>query len=145
MRIEDSRGKEISNLDQWRSRVFGRPSKVRHWKRGRSAYSLAEFILNRRRGAAYLENRLSSVLSRHVKLEHATPEYLAKFDSYRGNPSNLDLGITGHVGWLALRQSLFVGVEAKVDESFGSTVSSRYASAIKTRKGREEYQCARPS
>lgn len=134
MRIEDSRGKEISNLEQWRSRVFDGTQKIRHWKKGRSAYSLAEFILNRRKGAAYLENRLSSALSRHVKLEHATPEYLAKFDSYRGNPSNLDLGITGYVGGRALRDSLFVGVEAKVDESFASTVSRRYASAMKTRE-----------
>ena len=87
-----------------------------------------------RKGAAYLQKRLSSVLSRHVKLEQATPEYLAKFDSYPGNPSNLDLGITGHVDGLALRPSLFVGVEAKVDETFGSTVGSRYSSAMKKRE-----------
>ena len=51
-----------------------------------------------------------------------------------GNPSNLDLGITGHVDRWPLRPSLFVGVEAKVDETFGSTVRSRYSSAMKTRE-----------
>ena len=86
-----------------------------------------------RQGAAYLETGMSSVLSQHTKLEQATPEYLAKFDSYPGNPSNLDLGITGHVERLTLRASLFVGVEAKVDETFASTVGSRYASAMKLR------------
>ena len=133
MIIVDSSGQRISNLIEWRSRIFDGTSKVKDWKKGRSAYSLAEFIMDRK-GAAYLKTRISAVLSQHVKLEQATPEYLAKFDSYRGNPSNLDLGITGHVERLTLNSSLFVGVEAKVDETFGSTVRSRYSSAMKTRK-----------
>ena len=87
-----------------------------------------------RKGAAYLETRMSSVLSQRVKLEQGTPEYLAKFDSYPGNPSNLDLGVTGHVERLTLSTSLFVGVEAKVDETFGGTVRSRYSSAMKRRE-----------
>ena len=133
MKVVDFRGQRISNIDQWRSRIFDGTLKKKDWKKGRSAYSLAEFIMNRK-GAAYLEKRMSAVLSRYVKLEQATPEYLAKFDSYPGNPSNLDLGITGHVGGLVFRASLFVGVEAKVDETFGSTVGGRYSSAIKTRE-----------
>ena len=133
MIIIDSSGQRISNLIEWRSQIFDGTSKEKDWKKGRSAYSLAEFIIDRK-GAAYLETRISAVLSQHVKLEQATPEYLAKFDSYRGNPSNLDLGITGHVERLTLNTSLFVGVEAKVDETFGSTVRSRYSSAMKTRK-----------
>lgn len=133
MIVVDSRGQRISNLIEWRSRIFDGTSKRKDWKKGRSAYSLAEFIMDRR-GAAYLKTSMSAVLSRHVKLEQATPEYLAKFDSYPGNPSNLDLGITGHAERLTLNTSLFVGVEAKVDETFGSTVRSRYSSAMKRRK-----------
>ncbi|MCY4114600.1 MAG: hypothetical protein OXG33_11810 [Chloroflexi bacterium] len=87
-----------------------------------------------RNGAAYLEERMSQVLSRHIKLEKAKPEYLAKFDPYPGNPSNLDLGVTGEVGQLNLRESLFVGIESKVDESFGNTVGSRFSSAMKSRE-----------
>ena len=86
------------------------------------------------KGPSYLGERISQVLTRHVKLEQATPEYLAEFDSYRGNPINLDLGITGEVDLLTLREGLFVGVEAKVDETFGDTVGNRYSSAIKTRE-----------
>ena len=132
MRIVDSQGQQISNLFEWRSRIFDGTSKEKDWKKGRSAYSLAEFIMDRQ-GTEYLETRISSVLSQHTKLEQATPEYLAKFDSYPGNPSNLDLGITGYVERLALRTSLFVGVEAKVDETFASTVRSRYSSAMQRR------------
>ena len=132
MRVVDSQGQRISNLIEWRSRIFDGTSKEKDWKKGRSAYSLAEFIMDRK-GAAYLEARMSSVLSQHIELEQATPEYLAKFDSYPGNPSNLDLGITGHVERLPVKASLFVGVEAKVDETFGSTVRSRYSSAMNRR------------
>ena len=95
MRIVDSRGQRISNLIEWRSRIFDGTSKEKHWKNGRSAYSLAECVVDRN-GAAYLGTRMSSVLSQRVELEQAIPEYLAKFDSYPGNPSHLHLGITGH-------------------------------------------------
>ena len=77
---------------------------------------------------------MSVVLSGQVILEQATPEYLARFDSYPGNPSNLDLGITGYLKRSSLKEGLFVGVEAKVDETFGGTVKSRYSSAMKTRE-----------
>ncbi len=87
-----------------------------------------------RNGAAYLRDRVTQVLSWHVEFEQATPEYLAKFDFYPGNPSNLDLGITGEAGQSNLRESLFVGIEAKVDESFGKTVGSRFSLAMKSRE-----------
>ncbi len=123
MRITTDKGTDIATLEQWRTCI-----RSGHWKQGRSAYSLADFILNRN-GAKILESRISSVLSRPVRLEKAMPEYRARFDRYRGNPSNLDLGICGLVG---SKSSLFVGLEAKVDESFGSgTVCERYQAAIR--------------
>ena len=133
MKIVDSRNQTIQNLAEWRRRTFDGTSKEKDWKEGRSAPSLAEFIMDRN-GASYLEKRISAVLSRQVILEQATPEYLARFDSYRGNPSNLDLGIGGYVKRSTLKEGLFVGVEAKVDETFGGTVRSRYSSAMKTRE-----------
>ena len=125
MKIVDYHGREISTLEEW-ERHF---NSSKHWKKGRSAYSLADFILNRN-GEAHLESRVSSVLSEEVIFERATPEYLAKFDSYR-SPSHLDLGIFGKVG---PGNSLFLGVEAKVDETFGPMVSERYRDALKTRQ-----------
>ena len=124
MRITDSKGNEVLTLEQW-----GNCVRRLHWKPGRSAYSLVDFIMGRN-GTAHLESRISSILSQPVTFEEATPEYLARFDCYKGNPSNLDLGITGRVG---SKSSLFIGVEAKVDEPFGPTVCGRYRAAIKTR------------
>lgn len=132
MRIVDSRSQWISNLIEWRSRIFDWTSKGKDWKRGRSAYSLAEFTMDRK-GVEYLKTRVSEVLSQHIRLEQATPEYLAKVDAYPGNPSNLNLGITGHAERLPVNAGLFVGLEAKVDETFGTTVRSRYSSAMKRR------------
>ena len=134
MRVVDSRGQSILNLDEWRSLVFDETSKSRHWRKGRSAHSLAEFIMNQRQGAGYLERRISSVLTPSVTLEETTPEYMAKFDSYPGGPSNLDLAITGHVDCKACGPNLFVGVDAKVDETFGGTVDSSHRSALMARR-----------
>lgn len=80
-----------------------------------------------RGGAEVLVGRVSSVLSQAVTLERATPEYLARFDNYRG-PSNLDLGIFGQVDSEA---SLFVGLEAKVDEPFDKDVCVKYREAVR--------------
>ena len=80
-----------------------------------------------RGGAEVLAGRVSSVLSQPVMLEEATPEYRARFDSYRG-PSNLDLGIFGQVD---SKTSLFVGLEAKVDEPFDKDVCVKYREAVR--------------
>ena len=105
MTITNPDGSEITTMEQWSERVNSS-----HWKQGRSAYSLADFVMNRG-GAGVLRKRLSSVLSRPVRLDRATPEYGAKFDSHGGSPSKLDLGIFGRGG---SESGLFVGLEAKV-------------------------------
>ncbi len=123
MRVVDSSGNDVATLEQW-----GESVRRSHWKPGRSAYSLADFIVNRS-GATHLESRISSVLSQPIRLEQGTPEYAARFDRHR-NPARLDIGISGQTG---SGESLFVGIEAKVDESFGSeTVCEKYQEAIET-------------
>ena len=121
MKIYDSKENDIHTLEQWSASV-----RSSHWKEGRSAYSLADFILNRN-GTSHLESRISSLLSQPVVLKRGTPEYAAKFDQY-GGPARLDIGIFGHT---ASGESVFVGLEAKVDEPFGSeTVCERYQEAV---------------
>ena len=76
LRVIDSKANDVTTLEQWSKTV-----RRSHWKQGRSAYSLADFIMNRQ-GAAHLESRISSVLSRPVRLKKGTPEYAARFDRY---------------------------------------------------------------
>ena len=49
LKVIDSRGYEITSLQQWSKTV-----RRSHWKPGRSAYSLADFIMNQN-GTAQLE------------------------------------------------------------------------------------------
>ena len=121
MKIVSSRGSEISSLDDW-----PRPTKKNQWKEGRSAYSVADFILNRD-GAAHLESRLSEVLRREVSISLITPEKEIRFDRYgRGRVHDLAIYGADSTG-----KTLFVGLEAKVDEKFGQTVQDRFEDAQK--------------
>lgn len=94
-----------------------------HWRAGRSAHTVADFILHRN-GAAHLESRLAETLGVSVSINSITPEREVRFDSF-GKGRMHDLGVAATAG----RDSLFVGVEAKVDESFGGDLATSYADA----------------
>ena len=121
MKIVSSHGHEIASLEDWASL-----HKKIHWKKGRSAYSVADFILNRD-GMAHLESRLSEVLRKEVSISRVTPEKEIRFDKY-GRGRVHDLAIACEVNG---RESLFVGLEAKVDENFGQLIQDELKSAEK--------------
>ena len=123
MRIENSKGDEISNIDEWAA-LYDTPKKRIHWKPQRSAYSTAEFILNHN-GAAYLQDKVSKLVGEAVTLERAVPEYEQRFDPFY-NGREHDLGIFGST---PAGKSVFVGLEAKVDETFGALVKAAYRAA----------------
>ena len=95
-----------------------------HWREGRSAHTVADFILHRN-GAAHLESRLAETLGEEVAINAITPELQVKFDRFGGRGRMHDLGVSATAG----HSSLFVGVEAKVDESFGGDLAASYADA----------------
>ena len=124
MRIEDSKGKAVNSLDDWETRI-----RREHWKPEleRSAHSLAEFIINQN-GSHALQERVATVLDERVVFEKGILEYEVRFDEY-GKGRVHDLGIFGKTD---SGKSLFVGVEAKVDEPFGNYyVSKEWARANK--------------
>lgn len=123
MRIETTKGTEIQGLDDWK-KLYDNPPQLHQWKEHRSAYSVADFMLNKN-GAARLTARVSSVLKEEVTFDRAIPEYEIRFDEYgRGRVHDLAL-----FGRASSRKSLFVGVEAKVDETFGASVHDAYLAA----------------
>lgn len=123
MKVEDSKGIPITDLEDW-AKLYESPRSSHQWKEGRSAHSAAEFIINRN-GAESLRNRIADALGEPVEFERLVPEYEARFDSY-GRGRMHDLAIFGKTG---SGQSLFVGVEAKVDEPFGASVRDAYLTA----------------
>ncbi len=122
MQIE-YKGQKIQSIQNWERFVFS-GKKKKHWKPGRSAYSLAGFILNNS-GQVFLKNLISSCFAEEFELEKAYPEYEARFDKY-GKGREHDLAIFGKTN---SGKKLFIGVEAKVDESFGDTIATAYHNA----------------
>ena len=119
MKIVTSDGEPLRSLADWQA-----VHKPEQWKPGRSAHSVADFILNRN-GARRLSQHVSEVLGESVKFHKITPELEVRFDRY-GKGRFHDLGIHGET---ESGKSLFVGVEAKVDESFGPYVADEWRKA----------------
>jgi hypothetical protein len=128
MKIEDQNGCQIQTMDDW-SMIYDKHGERSHWKSGRSAYSAADFILNHN-GAEKLRQRVEELLGETVHFDRIVPEMEQRFDAY-GRGRMHDLGITG---WTAAGKSLFIGVEAKVDESFGPTINEAFAKASKAKE-----------
>lgn len=123
MRIEDTNGEEINSLEDW-AKIFDTPQRKKHWKAGRSAHSIADFIINRS-GEKRIAKLLERVVPEEVVLEKAIPEFEVRFDQY-GRGRVHDLGVFGTT---QSGKSIFIGIESKVDESFNRTVSEVYLEA----------------
>lgn len=72
-----------------------------------------------------MENIISSVLGETVCFESVMIEKESRFDAY-GHGREHDLGIMGK---RTSNKSLFIGLEAKVDESFGERIKKSYLNA----------------
>jgi len=123
MRVEDASGVPITSLADW-AKLYDTPRSSHQWKEHRSAYSAAEFIINRN-GAGLLKTRVADAIGEPVEFERAIPEFEVRFDSF-GRGRMHDLAIFGQSG---SGRSVFVGVEAKVDERFGDYVRDEYLKA----------------
>jgi len=123
MDVIGPRGEKIESMAAW-ARLYDSPRSVHQWKEHRSAYSMAQFILNRN-GADSLQARVGEAFGEFVEFERALPEMEVRFDQF-GRGRTHDLGILGRT---VSGRSLFVGVEAKVDEPFGALVREAYLSA----------------
>lgn len=108
-------------MDEW-----GELHSDTHWKEGRSAHAIADFILNHG-GTAHLESQLSQVLRQEVSICRITPEKEVRFDKYgRGRVHDLAIDAVA-----SGEKSLFVGLEAKVDEKFGKIIQDELEAARK--------------
>lgn len=113
----------INNIDEWENLIFS-DKKKKHWKVGRSAYSIADFILHKD-GASFIENRVSGILNEDITIDKINPEFEVRFDRF-GHGREHDLGIKATT---SSGKQVFIGVEAKVDEPFGYTIETTYLNA----------------
>lgn len=121
--INDNKGNPIRSLGEWQE-TFASGNKSKHWKKDRSAYALADFILNHK-GIDHIRDRLQEILKYDLYFEKAIPELEVQFDQY-GQGRVHDLGISGRT---QRNQNLFIGLEAKVDEPFNQSVQDIYLNA----------------
>lgn len=123
VRIESVYGDEIRSFEDW-ARIYENPQQSHQWVEHRSAMSIAQYVMQRN-GLDKIMARVAKAAGQDVTLERVVPEFEQRFDGY-GRGRVHDLGLFGTV---ADGRSVFVGVEAKVDESFGPTVKERYLGA----------------
>ena len=117
---------EIKTYEDW-ERVF-RSAKPKDWEEGRSAQSLA-FYMMKNDGFEKLKQQVGEALNEQiVEIEKATIEGRVAFDNYNHSREH-DLAIMAKT---KSGKSVFVGIEAKVDESFGSgTIHQYQTNAVK--------------
>ncbi len=112
---------EIHNKAEWKKAfcaAYNSDGDDIHWKEGRSGERLAEdFVGAKPEGEFTMEDMVKRFLKTDdVTLDYAKIEHASVFDKFP-RPRMQDLAIWGK----AKGKNLFIGVEAKVDESFGST------------------------
>ncbi len=95
--------------------------KLKHWVDGRSAKETAKHWLHT---IPYQFITLLQPFKLSYKL--CSPEYITKFDSYRGNGRNHDLLILAEN---ESKDNVIISIESKVDESFGEIISDRIGEA----------------
>jgi len=140
MKIKSTeKGTAITNIDEWKDCFVGTKKKKERdvqWKSGRSAKTLAEYVLRADSPEQGLEDVLNKTFCSIPELKNdcvffdiAYPEFSVSFDRYP-SPREHDLGVFGKT---RTGKELFVGLEAKVDEKFGNTVMEEYEKAIEKR------------
>jgi hypothetical protein len=125
MKYIDPYGNQINNIQEWESALFGSGKKERHWKPGRSAHSLASYIFNDN-GEQKIADLLSKLFGSKVILETGYPEQEVRFDKY-GHGREHDLGL--HCRLVDEDKTIYVGLEAKVDEEFNISILQNYLKA----------------
>ena len=124
MIYKDSKGNNISTISEWKSTLFAGTKKKKHWKKGRSAFELANFMINGI-GENVISDLVAELLNEKVSFDYAIPEMEVRFDQF-GHGREHDLGIWGNT---ESKKKIFIGVEAKVDESFNKKISESYIKA----------------
>lgn len=118
MKLEISKTNVIKTVDQWLQ--FAPPmGKEKHWKDDRSAKSLAQFMTDTNQ-VKKLEKELKTLGYDTRGVISCTPEANTVLPG-TGNGRNHDL--------LMIGKDFVIGIEAKVSESFGKTISKELEGA----------------
>ena len=115
--------KSITSYDAWKS-AFETFDSPKHWRDGRSAQSLAnDFMRGDCAGRDIIFQLVEQISGQKIVGGiDACIEHESRFDKFGGKGRMQDLAVYGS---LVDGQKFFVGVEAKVDETFDATISDK--------------------
>lgn len=116
--------KNVHNVNDWIQKIHS----SKYNEKGRSKLALAEFCHENNFESEMIEI-LKPILGSSVLIKEVEFEHHSKFDNY-GKGRMQDLAIKG----VSNGKKFFVGVEAKVNEPYGSSVKSNYFNAIKLKE-----------
>lgn len=120
---KNPKARRILSYDKWRESFISNDSSI-HWKEGRSAQSLADdFMLTNKLGRKLLVQLVEQVTGNEIegKIE-AYIEHESEIEGFKGKARMQDLAAFGK---LRSNHSFFIGVEAKVDETFDETIGEK--------------------
>jgi len=123
--IVSRRGKPILSVEEWG--VEAKPAKAEHWQDGRSAKELAKAWISGRGPAALISLLDRQPATAGFRIECAVAEAQTAFDRWPGGKRNHDLLVNGQ----AAGGRTVIGLEGKADESFGQTLTSYMAGAMR--------------
>ena len=124
------KGQEIKCLEDWLE-LCPPAGKEIQWKNGRSAKELArDWTMNK--GSNLLKILNKTFAFDNITLLEAAPEYVSKFDDFKGNGRQHDLLA---IGW-DNKGKVLLSIEAKADEEFGEIISKEYLNAVTKRINR---------
>lgn len=114
---------KIQSYEGWKEAFIKNDSPI-HWKDGRSAQSLAgDFMLNNTPGREMLVQIVEQITGTEIAGNiEAYIEHESKIDGFRGKARMQDLAAFGK---FRNDQPFFIGVEAKVDETFDETIGEK--------------------
>ena len=133
MIIRNKENWPLTTLNEWQ-KGFEEVDDPKHWEEGYSAYSLGLFFTERN-GFEWLNGVSKTLFGEEIVWDEARIEHESKLDSYGGRHRMQDLALWGK---LSSGEKVFMGIEAKVLESFGNYIlRDEYDNAIAEKKKRE--------
>ncbi|MCA6422672.1 MAG: hypothetical protein IM568_07635 [Flavobacterium sp.] len=114
----------IETIHEWFYKCTPK-GKEKQWKDGRSAKETAKHWVH-----TIPKPFLDILKDKHLRYEFCSPEYVTKFDAYKGEGRNHDLLILAKD---KKSNPIIVSIESKADEPFGETIEKRIYAAEKAK------------
>lgn len=129
--------KEIKEYSDWENTF--KAAKPKHWKEGKSAQSLADFMMQKK-GFESVRQFVGEAIQtpkKEIEIDIVTIEGQVAFDCYKHSREH-DLTIEART---QSNKTIFIGVEAKVDEPFGNESIKQYRERSKNKNPNSNVPC----